>query len=75
MNCPKCGTNVDYFIDGVCPNCFNLSTPYAPAFNLTFNYECPDCKGRFNAPSYGSGLTNCVAPKCPFCGRTMIGLQ
>lgn len=39
-----------------------------------FNYECPDCHGRFNQPSIPA-VTSSLFYKCPFCGRIMEGLS
>jgi ribosomal protein L37AE/L43A len=40
-----------------------------------FNYECPDCKGKFNNSVYVDNGTSAFVWKCPFCGRKMEGLN
>lgn len=52
-----------------CTKCDN-----APYYCVTqFNYECPDCKGRFNSPAIPS-VSSSLYYKCPFCGRIMEGM-
>ena len=53
------------------PTIMDLST--AP--QVCYNYKCPNCDGEFNTPGcvYGTGTD--VYYKCPFCGRTMEGLN
>lgn len=57
---------------GVCIDC-----PYGfnPNFLMsqTFNYECPDCHGKFNIPATPGVSSTCLY-KCPFCGKVMEGL-
>ena len=38
-----------------------------------FNYECPDCHGKFNY-SATPAVTSDISYKCPFCGRKMVGI-
>ena len=39
-----------------------------------FNYECPDCHGKFNSPVQPAVGNTCLF-KCPFCGRPMEGMN
>lgn len=73
MNCSKCGKDITYAIDNMCPSCYSVETCHLS--NDSMNYECPDCHGKFNEPSYGSGYQNNLTPKCPFCGKIMKGLE
>ena len=52
-----------------CDGCFYDNFP----INLSFNYECPDCHGKFSYASY-KYIDNKYIFGCPFCGRTMEGL-
>ena len=45
----------------------------APLYQPQFNYECPDCKGKFMTPARDM-MTATGNPRCPFCGREMKGL-
>lgn len=36
----------------------------------TFNYECPDCHGKFNKPS---PCYNPLGWQCPFCAKQLKG--
>ena len=49
----------------------------------SFNYECPDCHGKFNQPVIkqipqvncsDTGVAWKIIHNCPFCGRLMEGL-
>ena len=55
-----------------CVDCYYYKLNYAPLSQ--FNYECPDCHGKFNYPSIPS-VTSSIYYKCPFCGRLMEGLK
>ncbi len=59
-----------------CLNCSNYQVYWQrilfPA--QYFNYECPDCHGKFNQPAIPT-VTSSIYYKCPFCGRAMEGLK
>jgi hypothetical protein len=40
-----------------------------------FNYECPDCHGKFNYPAFIIIRQSVFEYKCPFCNRIMGGLN
>jgi hypothetical protein len=63
-NCIECGGN-NYPSCTICDN-DSLISPLA-----TFNYECPDCHGRFNQPAIDYCSSSANSCKCPFCGRKM----
>jgi len=69
--CYHCQTYYIHTIEGRCSVCCNLNYPN----NIQFNYECPDCKGKFNTPAYVSNGTSAFVWKCPFCGRKLEGLN
>jgi len=57
---------------GICKEC-----PYGYCFypdTCSFNYECPDCHGKFNQPSVPT-VTSSLYYRCPFCGRHMPGIK
>jgi hypothetical protein len=69
MWCPR--NQIEINCHGICVNC--------GYFPNQFNYECPDCKGKFNAPgqrySYNEqGMWN-EFKTCPFCNKKMEGLS
>lgn len=81
MYCPYITSEVN--CNGICYCC--SYNPYSNPNGLTFhpqqfNYECPDCHGKFNTPSY-KYLSDTASPTtqpiqvCPFCGREMKGLS
>jgi predicted amidophosphoribosyltransferase len=55
--------------NGVCTGCY----PQVE-FNPQFNYECPECHGKFNTPGYINYGNSVFVWKCPFCGRKLEGL-
>jgi hypothetical protein len=90
MYCPYKNTEVDSCPDCGCNGCSYY--PYSNPDGLTypysqqFNYECPDCHGKFNYANYtiiteiNYGITGCpksirYAYVCPFCGKEMKGLK
>ena len=73
--CKICGRHAYYgetFVNGKCPDCIYRDNFYHQ-LNLTFAYECPDCRGRFNTPALDMGTAGLY--KCPFCGKEMVGLR
>jgi len=67
--CYNCG---QYHYAGF--NCPALQQPLGYV-ETKFNYECPDCHGRFNYPSYKTQGTNAFGTQhCPFCDKQMKGL-
>lgn len=80
--------------NGICTGCsYNpYSNPNGGSFNppSQFNYECPECHGKFNSATYrwisteikeigsdtviGNKGQGYYAFICPFCGRIMKGL-
>ena len=42
--------------------------------NSQFNYECPNCRGKFNNPTIPAVYSS-LYYKCPFCGMLMEGLK
>ena len=62
---------VTIFKNGVCTSC------YPQVEFQQFNYECPECHGKFNYPaiSYTNTTNNYLIYKCPFCGQIMEGLN
>jgi len=85
MNCNKCMKFSNTLYDGLCYDCWQAEDRmydeliYNPP---EFNYECPECKGRYNIPAFdgtteeGTSLagTNKYY-RCPFCGFKMEGLN
>jgi len=74
MFCPICQKFINYTLNNRCPECgsYIISSNYN---QTTFIYECPDCKGKFNTPSYGCEYTSInLYARCPWCGREMKGL-
>jgi hypothetical protein len=83
MHCPYVNVEVDS-----CPNCgcngccfFPYSNPNGITYPIQFNYECPDCHGKFVQPAYKyiiinteNSSTGYYAYVCPFCGKEMKGL-
>lgn len=69
-----------YSSNNYCNNC-----SYEFSQILQFNYECPNCKGKFNysvckqilvdAGMYYQGGHYEYHYVCPFCGRLMEGLK
>jgi hypothetical protein len=57
-----------------CIECVSFWKNIQPVQQQQFNYECPDCHGKFNQPSYPA-VTSSICYKCPFCGRLMEGLK
>lgn len=75
--CSNCSTFTSYLIERLCQKCYDIKYPKLfPCIQseVNFNYECPDCKGRFNQPSYGQGYQSSLIPKCPWCGKEMKGI-
>ena len=69
--CGKCGAYaVLKSSTGLCIYCEQEQITYPQQFN----YECPDCHGKFNQPSIPS-VTSSIYYKCPFCGRFMEVLK
>ncbi len=70
--CKRCGQYTEIRSDTKkCYNCQNEQVYYnSPPL---FNYECPDCKGKFNSPAIPA-VSSSIIYKCPFCGRLMQGL-
>ncbi len=78
-------TNQERACFGTCQS----GCPYGYEMGLShsnFNYECPNCKGKFNVAVYEycpiSGITDGggnssgrYAYVCPFCGQEMKGLN
>lgn len=58
--------------NGICESCPYGCTPFPP-ISQVFNYECPDCHGKFNQPSVPA-VTSSLYYRCPFCGRHMPGI-
>ena len=64
--------------NGMCYGC--SYNPYSNPTGITyiypqqFNYECPDCHGKFNYAAIPA-ITSSLYYKCPFCGRIMEGLN
>ena len=62
-------------------NCYGCSfSPNSNPDGLTypikqFNYECPDCHGKFNTAVCVNDGTSAFVWGCPFCGRLMEGLR
>jgi len=56
-----------------CIGCCHANQNYPIYYNPSpqFNYECPDCHGRFNFPS----INGCAGYICPFCNRKMEGYK
>lgn len=75
--CPNCGRYVD---QNTIHYCY-----YTYPNQVGFNYECPDCRGKFNNAILKSELVNADANYnggyyryyyiCPFCGKEMVGLS
>lgn len=59
--------------NGICTACPYGCMPFAP-FQEQFNYECPDCHGKFNEPSVIYYGETAFKKLCPFCGKVMKGL-
>lgn len=66
--------------------CMGEACMYYPKKIESFNYECPDCHGRFASAVYkfiptipsiknGTDSTAHYGYVCPFCGREMKGLN
>lgn len=75
--CAKCGRPL-YFLNigcglEMCWYCYRQHEDNP----IKFNYQCPDCHGKFQDPVLS--LSNCSTNglkvyKCPFCGRILVGL-
>jgi len=62
----------EVYCDDDCINCRLLGTYH----ESQFNYECPDCHGKFNYVSYKYLERTCQSkPCCPFCGKIMEGFN
>lgn len=73
MYCPHFHLD-DRDCSGQCTNCPYGFTPFPPT-DMPFNYECPDCHGKFNSAAVRNlGGTN-MQYVCPFCGKIMRGLS
>jgi len=73
----------------ICPHCYqwvnegNIHVCYSSRKNdnFKFNYECPQCHGKFNCPSLDCTEGNTTFKgiyknyRCPFCGLKMVGLE
>ena len=77
--------NTQVYCNGVCAGCIRNTDNFQNNYIQQFNYECPDCHGKFNNPNnklveeVNYGLTHCPKTSyytyvCPFCGRIMKGL-
>jgi len=56
-----------------CIECISFCKNNQP-IHQQFNYECPDCHGKFNIPGYKNDGTSAFTQVCPFCNRKMEGL-
>jgi hypothetical protein len=70
--CLKCGYYC--WLDEKWLLCYNCANPQIYTIPQQFNYECPDCHGKFNYAVIPV-ITSSLYYKCPFCGRTMEGLK
>ena len=77
MNCNKCMKFSNTLYDGLCYDCWQAKDIHSEAVDDTikFNYECPNCKGRYNQPAFDSTIGIDKNFRCPFCGRKMEGLN
>jgi len=66
--------NAQVYCNGVCAGCIRNTDNFSNNYPQQFNYECPDCHGKFNQPSIPA-VTSSIYYKCPFCGRFMEGLK
>jgi len=64
---------IDRDCSGVCTACPYGYKVFPDYYSQSFNYECPDCHGRFNFSAIPS-VTSSLVYKCPFCGKEMKGL-
>jgi len=62
INCVECSCFVSYWN--------KINHPIQP-----FNYECPDCHGKFMTPAYVNDGSSAFSWRCPFCGRKLEGLN
>lgn len=61
--CDKCSMNPNVYLRD---DCFQKAE---------FNYECPNCKGKFNQPGIDFNSSIYGSKRCPFCGMEMEGLN
>lgn len=40
-----------------------------------FNYECPNCNGKFQYPNYKKPGISAHLWRCPFCDIAMLGIE
>ena len=74
MNCQTCGTESMYLLNGNCFDC-GQRLDYI-IYPIDFNYQCPDCQGKFNEPHIIPESPNIKAEyHCPFCGLVMKGIM
>ncbi|MFH0806067.1 MAG: hypothetical protein V1901_04280 [Patescibacteria group bacterium] len=66
-------TQSDKFCSGTCQSGCPYGFEFGSYTKIEFNYECPDCKGKFNSPAIPA-VTSSIVYKCPFCGRIMKGI-
>jgi len=71
--CGRCGA---YLVinssTGLCYYCEQGQITYS--YPQQFDYECPDCHGKFNQPAMPPTVSSSICYKCPFCGRIMEGM-
>lgn len=48
---------------------------FPPVDNISFNYQCPNCRGLYNSPAKGQDVRLDLCFVCPFCGLPMKGLE
>jgi hypothetical protein len=61
-------------INNMCYDCWNQEqSPFH--IPIQFNYECPQCGGKFNIPAYSQGTGTLITYCCPFCAYPMSGLN
>jgi len=70
--CEKCKYYT--WLDDTWNLCYNCANPQVFKSPQQFNYECPDCHGKFNIAAYVNDGTSTFSWRCPFCGRKLEGL-